>query len=148
MSVCCSGESARQYVEPGSHKEEVPPLKEDMPAARTFGQSPDLVIPDNFNAPLPNDELASWDAALADAPHAQWETDPTMPTPEIEALVQAVWPTQSKEPRFRVLAEDLLQARDAAGAALPSATNDPLAVELADRIAAKVAAIAKAVDQK
>lgn len=86
----------------------------------------------------------------ADAPpQAQWEADPYTPTPEIEALVQAVWPTQAKEPRFRVLAEDLLQARAADGAALPSAAvDDPLAVELATLIAAKVAAIAKVVDQK
>lgn len=29
---------------------------------RTFGQLPDLVIPDDFDAPLPDDELAAWDS--------------------------------------------------------------------------------------
>ncbi|WP_147291143.1 hypothetical protein [Tsukamurella paurometabola] len=70
-----------------ARKEEVPLLKEDMPAARTFGQSPDLVIPDNFDAPLPNDEQAFWDAS-ADSPQAQWEADSTTTTPEIEAVDQ------------------------------------------------------------
>lgn len=30
---------------------------------RTFGQLPDLVVPDDFDAPLPDDELAAWDSA-------------------------------------------------------------------------------------
>ncbi|MGI8417955.1 MAG: type II toxin-antitoxin system Phd/YefM family antitoxin [Nakamurella sp.] len=29
---------------------------------RTFGQLPDLVVPDDFDAPLPADELAAWDS--------------------------------------------------------------------------------------
>ncbi|MGI6797653.1 type II toxin-antitoxin system Phd/YefM family antitoxin [Gordonia sihwensis] len=32
------------------------------PRSRTFGQFPGLVIPDDFDAPLPEAELAAWEA--------------------------------------------------------------------------------------
>lgn len=50
-------------------------MEEDVPD-RTFGQSPDLVIPDDFDAPLPDDELASWGATSADARSA--DATPTL----------------------------------------------------------------------
>lgn len=32
------------------------------PRSRTFGQFPGLVIPDDFDGPLPDAELAAWEA--------------------------------------------------------------------------------------
>ena len=34
----------------------------DPPRGRTFGTMRNLVVPEDFDAPLPADELAAWDA--------------------------------------------------------------------------------------
>lgn len=33
-----------------------------VPRPRTFGQLPGLVVPEDFDAPLPDDELAGWES--------------------------------------------------------------------------------------
>lgn len=45
-----------------SHGRAVAVISPVTPRTRTFGQFPGLAIPDDFDAPLPDDELAAWDA--------------------------------------------------------------------------------------
>ncbi|WP_185981849.1 hypothetical protein [Skermania sp. ID1734] len=78
----------------------------------------------------------------------RWDTpEATAPTPEIEDLVGTVWPSQSRETRFRVLAGDLLQARDEDNLPLPTTPDDPLAIELGALLTVRVEEIAAAVDE-
>jgi len=44
-----------------SHGRPVAVISPVTPRTRVFGQFPGLVIPDDFDAPLPDDELAAWD---------------------------------------------------------------------------------------
>jgi prevent-host-death family protein len=46
-----------------SHGRAVAVISPAMSRTRTFGQFPGLVIPDDFDAPLPDEELSAWDAA-------------------------------------------------------------------------------------
>ena len=46
-----------------SHGRVVAVISPATPRTRTFGQFPGLVIPDDFDAPLPDDELDAWDSA-------------------------------------------------------------------------------------
>lgn len=45
-----------------SHGRPVAVLSPAERRSRRFGQLPTLVVPDDFDAPLPNAELARWDA--------------------------------------------------------------------------------------
>ena len=45
-----------------SHGRAVAVISPATPRTRTFGQFPGLVIPDDFDAPLPDEELAAWNA--------------------------------------------------------------------------------------
>ncbi|KXO95812.1 hypothetical protein AXK56_16505 [Tsukamurella pulmonis] len=79
----------------------------------------------------------------------RWDSEEaTAPTQEIEDLVTTLWPEEATETRFRVLAGDLLQARDEDGEQLPAGPSDPLATTLRELVEARVAAIAEAVDEK
>ncbi|WP_310777504.1 type II toxin-antitoxin system Phd/YefM family antitoxin [Mycobacterium sp. Z3061] len=44
-----------------SHGRPVAVLSPVNPAPRKFGQMPMLAVPDDFNAPLPEAELAAWE---------------------------------------------------------------------------------------
>lgn len=46
-----------------SHGRAVAVISPAVPRKRTFGQFPGLTIPEDFDAPLPDDELAAWDSA-------------------------------------------------------------------------------------
>ncbi len=45
-----------------SHGRAVAVISPATPKQRTFGQFPGLVISDDFDAPLPDEELAAWDS--------------------------------------------------------------------------------------
>lgn len=47
-----------------SHGRPVAVLSPVNPAPRKFGQMPTLVVPDDFNAPLPEAELAAWEGTV------------------------------------------------------------------------------------
>lgn len=44
-----------------SHGRPVAVISPVAARARTFGQFPGLVIPEDFDAPLPDDELSAWE---------------------------------------------------------------------------------------
>ncbi len=44
-----------------NHGRPVAVMSPAVPRTRQFGQFPGLVIPDDFDAPLPDDELAAWE---------------------------------------------------------------------------------------
>lgn len=46
-----------------SHGRAVAVISPATPRTRTFGQFPGLTIPDDFDEPLPDDELDAWDSA-------------------------------------------------------------------------------------
>jgi prevent-host-death family protein len=46
-----------------NHGRPVARLVPVRPTPRTFGQLPNLVVPNDFDAPLPDSELATWDGA-------------------------------------------------------------------------------------
>ncbi|MCV7191201.1 type II toxin-antitoxin system Phd/YefM family antitoxin [Mycolicibacterium brumae] len=46
-----------------SHGRPVAVITPVTPRVRTFGQLPGLEIPDDFDAPLPEDEIAAWEVA-------------------------------------------------------------------------------------
>ena len=45
-----------------SHGRAVAVISPAVPKTRTFGQFPGLVISEDFDAPLPDEELAVWDS--------------------------------------------------------------------------------------
>ncbi len=47
-----------------SHGRPVAVLSPVNPVPRKFGQMPMLVVPDDFNAPLPEAELAAWEGTM------------------------------------------------------------------------------------
>ncbi|MDV3123749.1 type II toxin-antitoxin system Phd/YefM family antitoxin [Mycobacterium sp. 21AC1] len=47
-----------------NHGRPVAVLSPAVARPRTFGQLPNLVVPENFDEPLPVDELAAWESAL------------------------------------------------------------------------------------
>ncbi len=92
--------------------------------------------------PEPEPELAPVPAM------ARWGTpEASDPTEETEALVARLWPQQAQQTRFRVLAEDLLAARDEDGLTVPTDPADPLAAELAAVVADRAAQLAAAVEE-
>ncbi|MBO0769389.1 MAG: type II toxin-antitoxin system Phd/YefM family antitoxin [Solirubrobacterales bacterium] len=48
-----------------SHGRPVAVISPAAPQSRKFGQLPGLEIPDDFDAPLPEEELQAWEAAGA-----------------------------------------------------------------------------------
>ncbi len=46
-----------------NHGRPVVVMSPAVPRLRTFGQLPGLVVPDDFDEPLPDDELAGWESA-------------------------------------------------------------------------------------
>ncbi|GAB90781.1 type II toxin-antitoxin system Phd/YefM family antitoxin [Gordonia rhizosphera] len=46
-----------------NHGRPVAVVSPAVPRGRRFGQFPGLVIPDDFDAPLPGDELDAWEPA-------------------------------------------------------------------------------------
>ncbi|MDP0396412.1 type II toxin-antitoxin system Phd/YefM family antitoxin [Tsukamurella strandjordii] len=44
-----------------SHGRPVAVISPVVPRTRAFGQLPGLVIPEGFDAPLPDDELSAWE---------------------------------------------------------------------------------------
>jgi prevent-host-death family protein len=45
-----------------NHGQPVAVLSPVQPTARKFGQLPTLAVPDTFNDPLPDSEIAAWEA--------------------------------------------------------------------------------------
>ena len=45
-----------------NHGQPVAVLSPVQPMARKFGQLPTLAVPDTFNDPLPDSEIAAWEA--------------------------------------------------------------------------------------
>lgn len=45
-----------------NHGRPVVVMSRVVPRPRTFGQLPGLVVPEDFDAPLPDDELAGWES--------------------------------------------------------------------------------------
>ncbi|MDF0528646.1 type II toxin-antitoxin system Phd/YefM family antitoxin [Tsukamurella sp. 8F] len=62
-SVLAEVEKTGSPVTVTSHGRAVAVISPATPRTRTFGQFPGLMIPDDFDAPLPDEELAAWDAA-------------------------------------------------------------------------------------
>lgn len=46
-----------------NHGRPVAVLSPAVPKPRTFGQLPNLVVPENFDEPLPVEELSEWESA-------------------------------------------------------------------------------------
>lgn len=46
-----------------NHGRPVAVLSPAIAQPRTFGQLPNLIVPENFDEPLPDDELAAWTPA-------------------------------------------------------------------------------------
>lgn len=60
-AVLAEVEETGRSVTITSHGRAVAVLSPVTPRARTFGQFPGLTIPEDFDAPLPGDELTTWD---------------------------------------------------------------------------------------
>lgn len=54
-------EAGEDVVIGRAHRPVVRLVPVDAPPGRTFGTMRNLVVPDDFDAPLPADELAAWD---------------------------------------------------------------------------------------
>jgi prevent-host-death family protein len=54
-------ERTGQSVTITNHGRPVAKLVPVKPVPRTFGQLPNLVVPNDFDAPLPESELAAWE---------------------------------------------------------------------------------------
>ena len=61
-SILAEVEKTGSPVTVTSHGRAVAVISPATPRTRRFGQFPGLVIPDDFDAPLPDEELAAWDA--------------------------------------------------------------------------------------
>ncbi|GAA1097638.1 hypothetical protein GCM10009648_41120 [Tsukamurella spumae] len=62
-AVLAEVEKTGRSVTVTSHGRAVAVISPATPKTRTFGQFPGLVISDDFDAPLPDEELAAWDSA-------------------------------------------------------------------------------------
>ncbi|MGC4932233.1 type II toxin-antitoxin system Phd/YefM family antitoxin [Gordonia sp. DT30] len=55
-------ERTGQTITITNHGRPVAVMSPVVPTTRRFGQFPGLTIPDDFDAPLPADELAAWES--------------------------------------------------------------------------------------
>ena len=62
-AVLAEVESSGESVTITNHGRPVAVISPARTRPRTFGQLPNLAVPDDFDEPLPAEELAAWDAA-------------------------------------------------------------------------------------
>lgn len=62
-AILAEVESSGSPVTITNHGRPVAVLTPVRPAKRQFGRLPGLVVPDDFDAPLPDDELGAWEPA-------------------------------------------------------------------------------------
>lgn len=60
-AILAEVESSGQPITITTHGRPVAVLSPATPRNRVFGQFPDVRIPDDFDAPLPDDELRAWE---------------------------------------------------------------------------------------
>ncbi|KEP41880.1 hypothetical protein [Mycobacterium kansasii] len=78
--------------------------------------------------PIPDRSQVSWDQRWT---HPDYRSEPS---PQIETLIDELWPTPAFSALFRIKAGYLLAARAEDNLALPSGPHDPLGAELAQMI--------------